>query len=250
MIEFEVCANGLASAASAQLGGATRIELCAGMPEGGTTPSAGEIATTRRHVQIPIHVIIRPRGGDFVYNDLELDAMCYDIRICKHLGVEGVVFGCLTPEGEYDDAANYRLIREAEGMRMTFHRAFDMCREPFETLDRLIEAGFQRVLTSGLANTALEGAEMLAQLHKYAHGRIGIMAGSGVNCDNVLALAKQTGLKQFHASLRKEEPSPMQFRREGLSMGGGGAIDEFARLETSVAEVRRMMDLLHTIEPS
>ena len=152
---FEVCANGVESCLAAQKGGADRVELCAGIPEGGTTPSYGEIKVARRLLtSTRLHVIIRPRGGDFLYSPLEVERMEEDIRICKQLGVDGVVIGCLNADGTLDMDANRRLVEAAEGMSVTFHRAFDRCNNPHEALCQLIKLGIDRVLTSGQQPTA------------------------------------------------------------------------------------------------
>lgn len=246
-MQLEICANSATSCRQAELGGATRVELCAGIPEGGTTPSAGEMAVARSLIAIPIHVIIRPRARDFVYSSEEIEAMCYDIRVARSLGMEGVVFGCLTPEGGYDEEANSRLLKEAQGMQLTFHRAFDVCAAPFEMLEKLIAAGFHRVLTSGCAPTALEGKDMIGALNKQAAGRIGIMAGCGIRLGNIETLARHTGITQFHSSLRHDIPSSMRFRRPEVSMGGTVKIDEYSRPETSADMVRQAVDILQGI---
>lgn len=246
-MQLEICANSAASCLQAEKGGATRVELCAGIPEGGTTPSAGEIAVARRLISIPIHVIIRPRAGDFVYSAEEIEAMCYDIRMARSLGAEGVVLGCLTPDGEYDEEANARLLSEAEGMQLTFHRAFDVCASPSETLEHLIDKGFHRVLTSGCAATALEGKEMIRNLNLQADGRIGIMAGCGIRLNNLEELARYTGVSEFHSSLRHDKPSPMRFRRQEVSMGGVVNIDEYSRPETSADLVRQAVEVLSAL---
>ena len=169
--KFEVCANGVESCLAAQEGGADRVELCAGIPEGGTTPSYGEIKTARRMLtSTRLHVIIRPRGGDFLYTPLELERMLADISMCKELGVDGVVFGCLTKDGEVDMDANRRLMQCAEGMSVTFHRAFDMCRNPQKALEDIIALGFDRILTSGQQPDAMSGAPLLKQLNEQADG--------------------------------------------------------------------------------
>lgn len=237
MIELEICANSVESCIAAEKGGATRVELCAGIPEGGTTPSAGEIATAKRLTDIPIHVIIRPRAGDFVYSKAELDAMCYDIDVARELGCEGVVFGCLTPRGAYDVEANRILLKRARDMRCTFHRAIDVSHAPLETLACCIADHFSLVLTSGAALTAIEGAGLIARMVDMAGGRIGVMAGSGVRKNNIEELVKKTGVRNVHASLRTETDSPMEFRHPLVSMGGTVHIDEYKRVATYTEDV-------------
>ena len=156
--EFEICANSVESCLAAQEGGADRVELCAGIPEGGTTPSHGDIVTARRLLNTTkLHVIIRPRGGDFTYSDLEMDIMAADIDACREAGVDGVVFGCLTPEGDIDLDKNAKLMAHVGQMAATFHRAFDRCRNPLDALGQLEQLGFNRVLTSGQQKTAEKG---------------------------------------------------------------------------------------------
>lgn len=247
-MQLEVCANSATSCLQAEEGGATRVELCAGIPEGGTTPSSGEIAVACKLVNIPIHVIIRPRGGDFVYSHHEIEAMRHDICVARDLGAQGIVIGCLTPDGYYDEKANALLLSEAQGMKLTFHRAFDVCAAPTEMLEMLIEAGFHRVLTSGCAPTAVEGKLMLRQLHQQAAGRIGIMAGCGIRVDNLDALAEYTGITEFHSSLRHQVSSPMRFRKPEVSMGGTVHIDEYSRPETSADLVRQAVEILRRRE--
>ena len=159
---FEICANSAESCVAAQQGGAHRVELCAGMPEGGTTPSIGEIKVARKLIDIRLHVIIRPRGGDFLYTPSELDIKEEDILAARQAGADGLLFGCLTPEGELDKPAMQRLMKAAKGLSVTFHRAFDYVKSPAKVLEELIDMGVNRVLTSGQMPTAIEGATLLA----------------------------------------------------------------------------------------
>ena len=190
--KFEICANSVESCLAAQEGGANRVELCAGIPEGGTTPSYGEIKIARKLLhQTKLHVIIRPRGGDFLYTPLEIERMEEDIRLCRELGVDGVVIGCLTEDGEVDMEANRRLVELAKGgneqkpMSVTFHRAFDRAANPQKALEDIISLGCDRILTSGQQPKAVEGVALLAELKKIAAGRIILLAGCGVNEDNI-----------------------------------------------------------------
>ncbi len=147
--KIEVCANSAASCVAAEQGGAVRVELCAGIPEGGTTPSYGEMVTARRAIGIQLNVIIRPRGGDFLYTPAEMQTMLLDIEAAKAAGADGVVFGCLRADGTIDVERNAELMAAAGGLSTTFHRAFDVCRDPFEALEEIIALGFDRILTSG-----------------------------------------------------------------------------------------------------
>ena len=187
--KFEICTNSVESCLAAQQGGADRVELCAGIPEGGTTPSYGEIKMARELLSIRLHVIIRPRGGDFLYTPLEQSIMLHDIDMARQLGADGVVFGCLTPDGDIDLPLMERLMKASEGMSVTFHRAFDMCRNPRKALEKIIALGCDRILTSGQQATAEKGISLLKELNVQADGRIIIMPGCGVNSDNIRKIA-------------------------------------------------------------
>ena len=235
---FEVCANGVESCLAAQEGGADRVELCAGIPEGGTTPSYGEIKVARRVLSTTrLHVIIRPRGGDFLYTPLEVERMVEDIRVCRELGVDGVVIGCLCADGSLDMDANRLLVEAAQGMSVTFHRAFDRCNDPRRALEQLIELGVDRVLTSGQQPTALEGAPLLAELHKLVADRIIILAGCGVNEQNIKQIQTATGVCEFHFSARQPVKSGMQYINPDVYMGAKDA-DEGTLMYTSAERVR------------
>lgn len=243
MAILEICAGSVESAIAARDGGAKRIELCAALEVGGVTPSAGVIAEARKVVGIILNVIIRPRGGDFLYNEYEVACMEEDIRTCKQLGVDGIVIGALTAEGDIDTAVCRRLISAADGMSITFHRAFDMCRNAKKALEELIALGCHRVLTSGQAPTAVAGITMLKELNEQAAGRIIIMPGCGVNSTNAGQIIKETGATEIHASARKNVGSGMIFRHSGVSMGNPDC-DEYARKETDVEEVRKIVDAI------
>ena len=218
--KVEVCANGVESCLAAQEGGADRVELCAGIPEGGTTPSYGEIKVARRVLTTTrLHVIIRPRGGDFLYTDLEVERMVADIAVCRDLGVDGVVFGCLNADGTIDVDKNRYLMDCSKGMSVTMHRAFDRAVNPEQALETAISLGFDRILTSGQQPKAIQGAELLARLNRQAAGRIILLAGSGVTEQNISELHKATGLTEFHFSGREPKPSAMQYVNPNLYMG-------------------------------
>lgn len=236
MAILEICAGSVESAIAARDGGAARIELCAALEIGGTTPSAGLIAEARKIEGIVLNVIIRPRGGDFLYNEHEAACMEQDIRTCRQLGADGVVIGALTADGDIDTALCKRLIDAADGMSITFHRAFDMCRDPKRALEELIAIGCDRVLTSGQAATAEAGLPLLKELVQQAAGRISIMPGCGVNSGNAARILQATGAAEIHASARKSVGSGMLFRHSGVSMGTPGS-DEYERKETDANEV-------------
>lgn len=242
--KFEICANGVESCVAAQDGGADRVELCAGIPEGGTTPSYGEIKVARRLLRSTrLHVIIRPRGGDFVYNELEAERMLEDIAVCRQLGVDGVVFGCLNADGTVDETLCRRLLDACGGLSVTFHRAFDRCRNPETALLRLADMGFDRVLTSGQQPTALQGTALLARLQKLAAGRIALLAGCGVNEDNIASIYAQTGIREYHFSARVKVRGGMEYINPDVYMGDKNA-DETLLDYTSAARVRATIDSL------
>ncbi|MBR4065484.1 MAG: copper homeostasis protein CutC [Bacteroidaceae bacterium] len=241
MAILEICAGSVESAIAARDGGAQRIELCAALEVGGVTPSAGLIAEARKVEGLTLNVIIRPRGGDFLYNEYEAACMEQDIRTCKQLGVDGVVIGALTPDGDIDTVLCKRLIAAANGMSITFHRAFDMCRDPKKALEELIVMGCDRVLTSGQAATAEAGIPLLKELVQQAGRRIIIMPGCGVNSNNAAAILNATGTTEIHASARKSVGSGMIFRHSGVSMGNTEN-DEYARKETCKNEVKKIVE--------
>ncbi|MBW9202131.1 copper homeostasis protein CutC [Bacteroidales bacterium SW292] len=242
---FEICANSVESCLAAQAGGAHRVELCAGIPEGGTTPSYGDIVTARDVLtSTRLHVIIRPRGGDFLYSPLEQRIMLKDIENARQLGADGVVFGCLTSEGDVDLPLMERLMEASEGMSVTFHRAFDVCRNPLKALEDIIALGCNRILTSGQQPNAEQGIPFLKELQKKAGERITLLAGCGVNEKNIARIAHETGIHEFHFSAREEVTSCMQYRNEAVSMGGTVHISEYSRPVTTAERVTRTIKAL------
>lgn len=214
------------------------MELCAGIPEGGTTPSYGEIKTAQALTShIDINVIIRPRGGDFLYTPAEIDSMLQDIELCRRLKVHGVVFGCLTKEGDVDVELMRRLIDAARPLSVTCHRAFDVCRDPFVALEQLIDLGCDRILTSGQQSDAVKGIPLIAELVKRAAGRIIIMPGCGVREGNIAMIEAQTGAKEFHTSARRIIYSRMEYRNENVPMGSSIVSSEFETVETDRRKV-------------
>ena len=243
--KIEICANSVESAAKAQEGGAYRVELCAGIPEGGTTPSFGEMRMARQLLQeTKLHIIIRPRGGDFLYSQLEQEIMLHDINVARQFGADGVVFGCLTAEGNVDVPAMKKLMNAVGDMNVTFHRAFDMCRNPQEALEQIIELGCSRILTSGQEANAVKGIPLLKELVEQADGRIIIMPGCGVNPNNILQIAEETGASEFHFSGRTSHESGMIFRNPKVSMGGTVKIEEYQRDVTDVEIVKEAVSIL------
>lgn len=208
---IEIATSDFLTTQSAVAGGADRIELCANLAEGGTTPSYAHIKKCREKFSVSLFPIIRPRGGDFLYTKDEFDLMCMDVRLCKELGCEGIVIGLLNSDGSIDVARTAKLIELAYPMEVTFHRAFDRCRDPFAAMEELIDIGCQRILTSGQKPTVNEGMDLIAKLNQKAEDRIILMPGSGVRKENIKRLAEKTGCTEFHSSLRGKVKSPMEF---------------------------------------
>ncbi len=235
---LEIAANSLDSAQAAQDGGADRIELCAGLEAGGLTPSPGLIALACAQLSIPVHILIRPRAGDFAYSAQEHQTMLADIAHCREAGCAGVVIGALDPDGGVDLPRCRELIEAAGAMHVTFHRAIDVSRDPEQALEDVIALGCGRVLTSGAAPSAAEGVALLRRLLQRAAGRIVVMPGAGINAGNIAALRRDTGASDFHASAKRARPSAMRFHAQpGLDMVAGEA-------RSDVAEVRRLVAAL------
>lgn len=209
--QVEIATSDFITTAAAIEGGAHRIELCANLAEGGVTPSQGTIRQCREKFKALIYPIIRPRGGDFLYTDEEFRIMLQDVQFCRQLGCDGVVIGLLNADGSIDIKRTSALVAAAYPLGVTFHRAFDRCRDPFEALEQLISIGCERILTSGQKPSAPDAIELIASLNKTADDRIIIMPGSGVRKDNVKELAEKTGCLEFHSSLRAKTKSKMLF---------------------------------------
>lgn len=239
-VVLEICAGSVTSCLAAQEGGASRVEFCDNLLEGGATPSYGAIASAREKLQIQLNVIIRPRGGDFLYSNVEFDVMERDILACKQLGVDGVVIGLLTADGDIDVPRTRHLVELAASMPVTFHRAFDVARDPFEALEDVISTGCNRLLTSGQEASAPEGAALLSKLREAAGERLVIMPGAGVRVNNIAQLVAQTGCVEYHTSGRAPFPSGMRYRNERVKMGGPGQ-DEYAIVETSADLVEQIL---------
>lgn len=216
MHKLEIIGFTIEGCLAAQKAGANRIELCGGPGEGGTTPSYGFIKVAREKLSIDLYVMIRPRGGDFLYSDDEFEIMKSDVLLCKQLGCDGVVTGILTRDGKIDIKRNKELVTLASPLKATFHRAFDRVSNPAEALEDVIISGFERILTSGGVPRAIDGAKNLANLITQAAGRISIMPGSGVNASNIISLAKTTKAIEFHSSASRTLQSRMDFINEDM----------------------------------
>ena len=241
---LEVAANSIGSALAAEAGGASRVELCSALDLGGLTPSHAAIAAAVERLRIPVHVLIRPRAGDFVYDDLECEVMQRDTEACKSLGCAGVVIGMLTADGDVDAARCRALMDAAHGMSVTFHRAFDFTRDPERALEAIIALGCDRLLTSGQQADALAGAPLIRKLIWQARDRITTMPGGGITAQNIAAIGRATGAREFHASAKKrmttrmDQPAPM--------LGEMGD----THWQTDAAEVRARVDALRTLSSS
>lgn len=249
MIEYlvEACVDTVTGALAAEQGGARRIELCSDLSNGGTTPSAGAIQLALARLKIPIHVMIRPRAGDFVFDDLELEEMALSIRYAKNTGAAGVVLGLLTPDGSIDRVSTRRLVDIARPMSVTFHRAFDLVIDPYRALDTLIELGVERILTSGQEPTAFEGVNLIAELIRRAKDRIIIMPGAGINEDNIAGIAQLTGARELHLSGRTEVASAMQGHAPRIHLNGASHPPNNSRLVTSAHRIEACVHALSRV---
>ena len=233
----EICVDSVAGVRAAKAAGAQRVELCADLLEGGITPSRGMIHEARRIEGVWLHVIIRPRGGDFLFDDDEFAVQRADIEAAKTERADGVVIGLLTADGEVDEKRTAELIALARPLSVTFHRAFDVAADPFRALETLIRLGVDRVLTSGQEPTVLEGLPLIVDLMKRAGDRIVIMPGGGITSRNVERIVTQTRPREIHFAALEPAASAMRFRREHVFMGGELRPPEYERLASSAAAI-------------
>lgn len=243
-ITLEICLESVDSVIAADRGGAQRVELCADLLEGGTTPSAGTIRAARENAKIAINVMIRPRGGDFLYTEAEFTSMQHDIRIAKECGADGIVLGLLRADGTVDVERTRQLVQVAHPLPVTFHRAIDVSRDLLEALEDVISTGAARVLTSGGQPSVVEGAAMVAKMIEAAKDRIIVMPGCGIRPDNVLFILETTGAHEVHIALEEETPSGMQFRKAEIPMGGVEG-REYVRFVTPEDAVRNAVEILN-----
>lgn len=242
MTLLEICCYGVEDAMIAQRHGADRIEFCAAPKEGGLTPSYGALKTIRQRVTIPVHPIVRPRGGDFCYREDEFTAMLDDIRLLRELGFPGMVTGVLDEDGNVDMPRMREIMQAAEGMAVTFHRAFDMCVDPQQAFDSLAELGVTRILTSGQQASAEKGLSLIRELNARCGVPI-IMAGAGVRPEN-LETFLNADVKEVHSSAGRWTPSPMRYRNTGLSMSADVKADEYARYGVDGDAVALMKEMI------
>jgi copper homeostasis protein len=237
---LEVCADSVSNALRAQLAGAQRIEFCVNLSEGGVTPSAAQIKEARRNLHIPLYILIRPRGGDFLYSDSEFEVMKSDVHFCGQAGCDGVVIGMLRPDGRVDAERCGELISIARqyAMGITFHRAFDRSNDLVSAMETIIGLGCERILTSGGCDTAVEGADVIRQLIEKAGKRIVIMPGSGITPENAGELIRNTGLTEMHGTFRSRKTSEMQYRNTKLSRQE----EEYSLLLTDEGKIKKIVE--------
>ncbi len=243
---LEVCADSVRSAVAAQEGGADRIELCSALVIGGLSPSVSMFRQVKENTDIKVRVLLRPRFGDFCYDDYEFETLREEVAQFCELGADGVVIGILKPDGTLNMQQMEALVKAADGVGITMHRAFDVCRDPYEALEQCISLGIDTILTSGQKSSAWEGRELLAGLVDKAKGRIDILAGAGINPDVIEKLAPYTGVKSFHMSGKKVIDSKMEFRREGVPMGIPG-FSEFEVWQTDTEQVKKAVKVFRSL---
>lgn len=226
-VTLEICVDTVQSAFAAEAGGASRIELCQSLTEGGTTPSAGLLEVVRNTIAIDIHVLIRPRRSDFLFSNLEFEIMKKDVAMAKQLGANGVVIGILKKDGNVDMERMRALIDFAYPLNTTFHRAFDLVPDPMKALDDIIQLKMDRLLTSGQQKSALEGTELIRELVKRANNTLAIMPGGGIDEHNIAEIMQKTGAREFHTSSSKTIESTMSFRRNNIIMANKRSLSEF-----------------------
>ncbi len=243
----EICVDSVESATVAEAAGAGRIELCSALSEGGVTPSAGLIESVRRNIGIKVHVLIRPRGGDFLYSDGDFSVMRRDIDMAGEYGADGIVTGILNRDGTVDIDRTALLTEYAAPMSVTFHRAFDLCRDPRQALTDIITSGVVRILTSGQARSAIEGAALIKTLVAESAGRISIMPGGGIDEYNISPLATITGAREYHLSGRRQIESRMTFRRKGIYMGDPRLQAEYITKSADAERIRAIIMILRGV---
>ncbi len=247
---LEVCVDSVASAIAAQNGGASRIELCANLIIGGTTPSIALFEEVKKQVTIPVHVLIRPRFGDFCYDKYEYEIIKREVILFREAGADAVVIGCLTKEGALDEVSIRELVSLARPAKVTLHRAFDVCKEAFEALELCHKLGIDAILTSGQENSSLKGMKLIESLHQKAmeyRNPVEIMAGAGINASVIEIFLKETNITSFHMSGKEVIESQMIYKKEGVPMGLPG-ISEFEIWRTSEEQVKKAVQVLEQFE--
>lgn len=245
---IEVASNSLDSARVAQKAGADRIELFSNSVLGGTTPSYGLLKSVMAELTIPVNVLIRPRGGDFLYSEAEKQVIFEDIALCRELGVNGLVIGCLTPEGEIDQPYLKELIKACGDKEITFHRAFDCVADWKKAIDVLVDHGVKRILTSGLMNHAADGIKNLKAFVEYADDRITILAGGGIGAQNIEDIAEYSGLNEFHLSGKTIVKSQMIFRNRNLVLVDSDNLFEYDHLQSDYERISKVREKIESLK--
>lgn len=240
-IQVEVCTASINSAIAANRAGADRIELCDNLSEGGTTPSAGMIKMCSDLLDLETWVMIRPRGGDFLYNDLEFEVMKRDIELAKDMGASGIVTGILLEDGSVDVERMKEIIRLANPLRVSFHRAIDMCVDPFVALEKLIDIGIVRVLTSGLENKVIDGISMINKLYKQSKGRIEIMMGSGISTSNISGILKSSNVDAVHLTGRTTTKGLMEYQPSQVVLNSFGHEFDFSHRDSDETIISKIV---------
>lgn len=243
---LEACVDSVKSAIAAEKGGAQRVELCSNLIIGGTSPGAALFRQVRKHTDLKIRVLLRNRFGDFCYDDYEFEMMKEDVAMYRELGADGIVTGILKPDGNLDADRMYELIEIAGDTDVALHRAFDVCRNPQETLEQAVELGIKTILTSGQKNSAWEGRELIKELVVQSAGRIEILAGAGISPETIEKLVPYTRATSYHMSGKVTMDSRMEFRREGVSMGFPG-FSEYEIWQTDAENIRRAVEVLEHV---
>lgn len=242
---LECCIDSVESAIAAQAGGANRLEMCGNLIIGGTTPSLSLYEETRKHTDIKIHALLRPRFGDFLYTDYEMDMLKDEVRMFREAGADGVVIGCLDQDGNLNMKQMESLLAERGNMSVTLHRAFDVCNDPFKALEQCKELGINTILTSGQKNSVLDGADLIRQLVEKAEGKVDILAGAGVNAGVIKKMLPMMPIHSFHMSGKVTLDSGMKYRKEGVSMGLP-SLSEFEVFRTKAEYVKEAHDVLES----
>lgn len=242
---LEICVDSVESACNAEEAGAGRVELCSALSEGGLTPSLGLISMVRSNINIDLNVLIRPRRGDFLYSDQEFSVMKHDIDVAGEAGANGIVTGILLSNGSIDTERMSKLVEYAWPMKVTFHRAFDMCHDPFGALEEIVSTGASRLLTSGQARRAVEGVKLIKDLITIADDNIIIMPGAGIDEFNISSIALATGAREFHLSAGTRVESNMAYRKKGVVMGSMTPVTEY---EYKTADIHRIKTAIKTLQ--
>lgn len=241
---LEICIDSVESGIIAERAGADRVELCDNLYEGGTTPGPGTIIIARKELDLGLNIMIRPRGGDFLYSDIEFKIIKEDIRLAKKVGADGIVAGVLTADGRVDIPRTSELVELASPLPFTFHRAFDMTEEPFSAMEDIIGCGAKRILTSGHSNLVVDGIDLIKELIEKAGNRIIVMPGSGINENNIAGIINETGAMELHLTGHRTINSKMRYQKQNIFMGGIPEIPEFSRKMADENRIKKIKEII------